>query len=100
MKYSGHRFVVVGVHTPEYELEKSPDSVSDAVKRFRIESPVAIDSETVASRLYGNQYWPRQTPVDARGRLRWEHAVEGEYDKMQEEIRALLKETGTTVTDR
>jgi len=99
MKYSGDRFVVVGVHTPEYEFEKSSENVADAVKRFRIEYPVAIDTENVTWGLYGNQYWPRQTLVDARGRVRWEHAGEGDYDKMEDEIRALLKETGTTVTD-
>ena len=97
MKYSGDRFVVVGVHTPEYEFEKSPENVADAVKRFRIEYPVAIDNENVTWRLYGNQYWPRQTLVDARGRVRWEHAGEGDYDKMDEEIRVLLKEIETTV---
>jgi hypothetical protein len=70
------------------------------VKRFRIEYPVAIDNGNATWKLYGNQYWPRQTLIDARGRVRWEHAGEGDYEKMQEEIRALLNETGTTGTDR
>ena len=36
--------------------------------------------------------------IDARGRVRWEHAGEGDYDKMKEEIRSLLNETGTGVS--
>lgn len=98
-KYAGNNFVLVGVHTPEFDFEKIPKNVADAVKRFRIEYPVAIDNENMTWRLYGNQYWPRQTLVDARGRVRWEHAGEGDYEKMEDEIMGLLKETGATVTD-
>jgi thiol-disulfide isomerase/thioredoxin len=94
MMYGGDRFVLVGVHTPEFEFEKLPENVADAVKRFRIEYPVAIDSENVTWKLYGNQYWPRQTLIDASGRVRWEHAGEGDYDKMENQIRELLKEAG------
>jgi thiol-disulfide isomerase/thioredoxin len=97
MMYSGDRFVLIGVHTPEFEFEKDPGNVADAVKRFRLEYPVAIDSENATWKLYGNQYWPRQTLIDAQGRVRWEHAGEGDYDKMEEQIRELLKEAGTAV---
>ena len=94
MRYSGDRFVLVGVHTPEFDFERLPENVADAVKRFGIEYPVALDSENVTWKLYGNQYWPRQTLVDANGRVRWEHAGEGDYDKMENQIRELLKEAG------
>ena len=45
MMYGGENFVLVGVHTPEFEFEKKRENVADAVKRFRIEYPVAIDSD-------------------------------------------------------
>ena len=99
-KYAGDKFVLVGVHTPEFEFERDPENVAKAVKRFGIEYPVAIDRENVTWKLYGNQYWPRQTLTDARGRVRWEHVGEGDYDKIEAEVRALLEETGTSVTDR
>jgi len=99
MMYAGDRFVLIGVHTPEFEFEKDPESVANAVTRFRLEYPVAIDSENATWRLYGNQYWPRQTLIDARGRVRWEHAGEGDYDKMEEKIRELLKETGAVMAN-
>jgi hypothetical protein len=95
MMYSGNKFVLIGVHTPEFEYEKVPENVADAVKRFRIEYPVAIDSENATWKLYGNQYWPKQTLIDAKGKVRWEHAGEGDYDRMEDEIRRLLKEAGT-----
>ena len=97
--YGGDRFVLIGVHTPEFEFEKDPESVANAVKRFRLEYPVAVDSDNATWRLYGNQYWPRQTLIDAQGRVRWEHAGEGDYDKMEEQIRKLLKEIGTILAN-
>ncbi len=96
-QYSGEEFVLIGVHTPEFEFEKVPENVADAVKRFGITYPVAIDSENATWKLYGNQYWPRQTLIDAKGRIRWEHAGEGDYDKMEDQIRLLLRETGHQV---
>lgn len=91
-KFRGDKFVLVGVHTPEYDFEKVPENVKDAVKRFRLEYPVAIDNENATWILYGNQFWPRQTLVDVTGRVRWEHAGEGDYEEMEERVRDLLKE--------
>jgi thiol-disulfide isomerase/thioredoxin len=93
-KYVGEKFTLVGVHTPEFAFEKIPENVADAVRRFDIKYPVAIDSDNATWKLYGNQYWPRQTLMDSMGRIRWEHAGEGDYDKMEDEIRKLLAEIG------
>jgi thiol-disulfide isomerase/thioredoxin len=93
-EYTGEPFVLIGVHTPEFEFEKLLENVASAVKRFGIAYPVAIDSENTTWRLYGNQYWPRQTLIDSKGTVRWEHAGEGDYDKMEDRIRDLLKEAG------
>jgi thiol-disulfide isomerase/thioredoxin len=93
-EFAGEPFVLIGVHTPEFEFEKLPENVASAVKRFGIGYPVAIDSENTTWKLYGNQYWPRQTLIDSKGTVRWEHAGEGDYDKMEDRIRDLLKEAG------
>jgi thiol-disulfide isomerase/thioredoxin len=92
VKYASDKFVLIGVHTPEFDFERVPANVAEAVKRFRIEYPIAIDNENVTWKLYGNQYWPRQTLIDAKGRVRWEHAGEGAYDEIEHQIRELLKE--------
>ena len=99
-RYAKDAFILVGVHTPEFEFEKDPVNVEAAVKRFEIRYPVAIDSENTTWKLYGNQYWPRQTLIDAKGVVRWEHAGEGEYDKMEKMIQNLLKETGSSQENR
>lgn len=99
-RYGKDPFVLVGVHTPEFEFEKDPANVESAVKRFGIKYPVAIDSENTTWKLYGNQFWPRQTLIDANGIVRWEHAGEGDYDKMERMIQNLLKETGTRLESK
>lgn len=90
-KYSGERFVLIGVHTPEFEYEKNQKNVEDAVKRFGIKYPVALDNENATWKLYGNQFWPRQTLIDASGKVRWEHVGEGDYEEMDRMVQELLK---------
>jgi thiol-disulfide isomerase/thioredoxin len=93
-QYAGDGFILIGVHTPEFEFERLPENVASAVERFGIQYPVAIDSENSTWKLYGNQYWPRQTLIDSKGTIRWEHAGEGDYDKMEERIRDMMRESG------
>ena len=99
-RYGKDSFILVGVHTPEFAFEKDPVNVESAVKRFGIKYPVAIDSENTTWKLYGNQYWPRQTLIDAKGVVRWEHAGEGDYDKMERMVQNLLKETGSKLESK
>ena len=91
-RFAGEKFTLIGVHTPEFAFERPTEAVADAVKRFQIKYPVAIDSNNVTWKLYGNQYWPRQTLVDAQGRVRWEHVGEGAYDAMENKVAEFLKE--------
>ena len=43
----------------------------------------------------GNQYWPAEYLIDARGRVRYTHFGEGDYDKDEQAIRTLLAERGS-----
>ena len=43
---------------------------------------------------WGNQYWPAKYLIDATGHVRYAHFGEGDYDKTEAAIRALLKEPG------
>jgi thiol-disulfide isomerase/thioredoxin len=47
-RYSSQGFVIVGVHSPEFDFEKNPSNVSNAVKRLSVTWPVAVDSEMAA----------------------------------------------------
>jgi thiol-disulfide isomerase/thioredoxin len=98
-KYKDQGLVVVGVHTPEFAFEKEKANVEDAIKRHGIHYPVAMDNDYSTWDAYGNEYWPAEYLFDAQGRLRHTHFGEGEYDQTEADIRSLLAEAGSSVTE-
>ena len=46
---------------------------------------------------YGNEYWPADYLIDANGQVRYAAFGEGDYDKTETAIRALLAEAGHQV---
>lgn len=93
-KYKDDGLVVVGVHTPEFEIEKSTKNVADAIKMYGISYPVAQDNNFMTWSAYNNQYWPAKYLIDTNGKVRYTHFGEGEYDVTEKAIQALLKEKG------
>lgn len=96
-KYKDDGFVVIGVHTPEFQFEKDSQNVLNAIKTYNIHYPVAQDNDFATWNNYNNQYWPAEYLIDATGNIRRFHFGEGEYDKMEEAIQILLKEAGKKV---
>lgn len=93
-KYKDKGFVVVGVHTPEFEFEKKTENVQNAIKQYNIHYPVAQDNDYKTWRAYNNHYWPAEYLIDAQGNIRRTHFGEGEYDQTEKAIQELLKEAG------
>jgi thiol-disulfide isomerase/thioredoxin len=85
-------FVMIGMHTPEFAYEKDPENIRKAVIGFDLKYPIALDSYNTTWKLYGNHYWPRQTIIDAQGRIRYTHIGEGDYQEMELKVSELLKE--------
>jgi cytochrome c biogenesis protein CcdA/thiol-disulfide isomerase/thioredoxin len=95
--YRDKGLVIVGVHTPEFEFEKSTANVARAVKDLGVSWPVVQDNDYKQWNAYANQYWPAHYFIDAKGRVRYFHFGEGEYDVSEKVIQALLKEAGASV---
>ena len=93
-KYKDEGLVVVGVHTPEFPFEKDVDNILPALTMFRVEYPVAVDSNSTIWQAFGNRYWPAVYIADARGRIRFHHFGEGEYERTEAVLRQLLREAG------
>jgi thiol-disulfide isomerase/thioredoxin len=96
-KYRKDGFVIVGVHSPEFDFEKSIDNIRRAIKDYGVAWPVAVDSNMVTWNAYSNQYWPAEYLIDKSGRIRHTHFGEGEYDVTERAIQALLAEGGGSV---
>lgn len=97
-KYKDQGFVVIGVHTPEFEFEKNTHNVESAISQYKIHYPVAQDNDYKTWGNYNNQYWPAEYLIDANGHLRETHFGEGGYDKTEMAIKELLAEAGKTTT--
>ena len=90
--YRDAGLTIVGVHSPEFAFERVADNVRSAVDRLGIRYPVALDNDFATWRAYSNQYWPAKYLVDRRGRVRFHHFGEGEYEETERRIRELLGE--------
>ncbi len=92
------KFVLLGVHTPEFTFEKSEKNVAAAIKNHGLTYPVAQDNEFGTLRAFANQYWPAKYLIDANGYIRYTHFGEGEYEQTDKAIASLLNEAGVTMT--
>ena len=94
-RYRDRGLTIVGVHTPEFAFERETRNVERAIMQNRLRYPVAQDNDFSTWSAWGNQYWPAKYLIDSRGRVRYAHFGEGEYDKTEAAIRALLAEAGS-----
>jgi thiol-disulfide isomerase/thioredoxin len=91
--YKDKGLVVVGVHTPEFPVERQTANVADALKRYGIQYPVAQDNEYATWNAYRNQYWPAFYLIDKQGNIVYRHFGEGRYKETEAEIQRLLAQT-------
>lgn len=89
-KYRDKGFVIIGIHTPEFEFEKSPTNVIEAISRLGITYPVAQDNDYTVWREYNNRYWPTHYLVDQNGQIVKIVIGEGNYQETEMAIQALL----------
>jgi cytochrome c biogenesis protein CcdA/thiol-disulfide isomerase/thioredoxin len=91
---------IVGVHTPEFAFEHAAGNVANAIRQFGLRYPVVQDNNMGTWNAYGNQYWPADYLIDARGQVRDASFGEGDYAQTETAIRALLAEAGDAVGGR
>jgi thiol-disulfide isomerase/thioredoxin len=94
-KYKDHGLVLIGVHTPEFDVEHDLDNVRRAVKDLRVDYPVAIDNDYAIWSAFNNHYWPALYFVDAQGQIRHHRFGEGDYEQSEMILQHLLTEAGS-----
>jgi thiol-disulfide isomerase/thioredoxin len=99
-KYRRDGLVVIGVHTPEFEVERHVEHIRRAAQQMRIEYPIAIDSDYRIWRAFGNRYWPALYFADADGQIRHHRFGEGEYEYSERVIQLLLAASGAGEVER
>lgn len=93
-KYKDQGLVVVGVHSPEYEEERSTAGLKEAIARLGIRHAVAQDNDFKTWKGYNNRFWPALYLIDKQGKVVYSHFGEGAYQQTEAKIQALLKEQG------
>jgi thiol-disulfide isomerase/thioredoxin len=91
-KYKDNGFVIIGVHTPEFQFEQNYDNVLTAVQKYNIKYPVVLDNNYSTWTAYGNLYWPHDYLIDIDGFIVHDHIGEGDYDVTEKNIQDALKE--------
>jgi thiol-disulfide isomerase/thioredoxin len=94
-RYQGHGLVVIGVHTPEFDVEHDLDNLRRAVKDLRVEYPVAVDNDYAIWSAFDNHYWPALYFVDTQGQIRHHRFGEGDYEESEMILQQLLTEAGS-----
>ncbi|MHB8243063.1 MAG: cytochrome c biogenesis protein DipZ [Solirubrobacteraceae bacterium] len=95
--YRKDGLTIVGVETPEFAFEHDAANVADAISQFGLRYPVVQDNNMGTWNAYGNEFWPADYLIDAHGNVRYAAFGEGDYDKTETAIRALLAEAGGPV---
>jgi thiol-disulfide isomerase/thioredoxin len=95
--YRRDGLTIVGVETPEFAFEHDASNVSNAIAQFGLRYPVVQDNDMGTWNAYGNEYWPADYLIDSRGQVRYATFGEGDYDKTETAIRALLAEKGAKI---
>ncbi|MES2491117.1 MAG: thioredoxin-like domain-containing protein [Pseudomonadota bacterium] len=87
------KIVVIGVHSPKFEREKSIVSVRDAIRRYEIHHPVIHDPEMQLWQAYGVEAWPTLVFVGADGKLLGQVQGEPEPQQFNRLVTDLLKQS-------
>jgi hypothetical protein len=93
-KYGRDGLVVLGVHTPEFDVEHDIERVRKAVADMGIEYPIAIDNDYAIWNAFNNSYWPALYFADADGEIRHHRFGEGDYEDSEIVIQRLLAAAG------
>ena len=89
--YADAGLTVVGIHTPEFNYERSPDEVARRCEMLVVEHPVMIDNDHAYWNAMGNRYWPAFYLLDARGVIRGRFIGETHVgDRQDQAVRGAL----------
>jgi thiol-disulfide isomerase/thioredoxin len=90
--YAARGLSIVGVHTPELEREQVIENVRREVASLGVRYAVLTDNDYATWNAYHVEAWPTIFILDKRGRVRYKHVGEGDYDVQERAIKALLAE--------
>ena len=98
-RYALSQLMIVGVVTPDLEVQKDAAWVRSEMKRVGVNFPVIIDGDRRLWKSYSNEGWPTMYVVDRKGRIVFDRLGEGDYEEIERELRAALADVTDPVPD-
>ncbi len=91
-QYHDKGLEIVGVHSPEFDYERDPDSILTAAQDLGVTWPIALDTDRHNFHAWQGSpaYWPRTYVLDQDGLIRFDHVGEGAYDELEQTVATLL----------
>ncbi|HEY5390137.1 MAG TPA: redoxin family protein, partial [Solirubrobacteraceae bacterium] len=93
-RYRSKGLTIVGVESPEFPFERDAGNVLGAIHQFDIHYPVVQDNNLDTWTVWGNDAWPADYLIDAKGEVRYIAIGEGDYATTEDAIRELLAQAG------
>ncbi|MGC2939650.1 MULTISPECIES: NHL domain-containing thioredoxin family protein [unclassified Brevibacterium] len=90
-KYA-RELVIIGVHSPKFEFERTVEAVDQAVERYQVEHLVLDDPDLVTWQAYTARAWPTLAVIDPEGYLVATMSGEGHAAGLTEIIEGLIEE--------
>jgi thiol-disulfide isomerase/thioredoxin len=68
-RHAGDPFVVIGVHSGKFSAERDPERIREAIGRYGVEHPVAVDDDMSIWSRYAIRSWPTLVVVRPDGTI-------------------------------
>ena len=98
-RYALSQLMIVGVVTPDLELQRDASWVRSEMKRAGVEFPVVMDEDRRLWKAYANEGWPAMYVIDREGRIAFDHLGEGGYADVEAEMREALADVTGQLPD-
>lgn len=95
-RYKDHGLVIIGVASPEFQIEGVPKNVLIGVRREGLTYPILMDADMKVWRNFGNHFWPGKYLIDPQGKIVYHKFGEGDYEYEESVIRKQLIKAGHT----
>src|SRR5690606_3790628 len=97
-KYADTGLTIVGVHSPEFDFERSPENVERAAEELGVTWPVALDGDMETGGAWAHNVRPAKYLVASEGPVDCVHFGEGDYEETERAIREALTTAGQDVS--
>ena len=98
-RYALSQLMVIGIVTPDLEIQKDAVWVRAEMKRIGVEFPVMLDGDRRLWKAYANDGWPAAYLIDGKGRIVFDRLGEGGYAEFEKEIREALADVADRLPD-